>query len=241
MSNSLKFCFVIFTYGDDAYLLGQSIRALSKITPKRRIFVYDDAANPLPFAPHGVNYEQTYFNRNGNLNGPECVEGELFCMYEAATKAKADVVIKLDSDIILNNLKWLTDGHPLSEQIGFKLRSNQSFCSGACYSLPANAIIKMLRTLAETQIGQSEGESIAMSRLARSVGLSVRLWDCSEKKDMELWRASSINASSVKAGRISARALMLMNNLDVIYCTLIAPVRNKKADLMLMKNYLDNK
>ena len=116
MSNSLKFCFVIFTYGDDAYLLGQSIRALSKITPKRRIFVYDDAANPLPFAPHGVNYKQTYFNRKGNLNGPECVEGELFCMYEAATKAKADVVIKLDSDIILNNLKWLTDGHPFSEQ-----------------------------------------------------------------------------------------------------------------------------
>lgn len=237
----LKPVFCIFTYGEDAFLLGQSIRALQLLTPKHRIFVFDDAANPLPYPPDGVQYIQTHFERKGNLNGPECVEGELLCMYEAAMKVEANVVIKMDSDIILNNLKWLTDGDYLNEQIGFKLRSEQEFCSGACYSLPTSALLKMTRKLAETHIAPLEGESIAMSRLARSVGLFVRLWDCSEKKDSELWRASSINSSALHNGRIHSKEFLLMRNLDVIYCTLISPIRNKKADAALMKAYLDSK
>jgi hypothetical protein len=241
MSKALKYCFVIFTYGDDAHLLGQTLRALKAITPMRRVFVFDDAANPLPYPPHGVHYSQTHFKRNGNLNGTECAEGELFCMYEAAMKVKADVVIKLDSDIILNNMKWLTDGNPLEEQIGFKLRAEQNFCSGACYSLPTEALVKMLRILAKTPRNDFKGESIIMSYLARSAGYYVRLWDCSEKVDSELWRASSINASAVRDGQINSRELLLMKNLDVVYCTLISEQRDKNADLMLMKAYLDSK
>lgn len=238
---NIKPVFCIFTYGGDSFLLGQCIRALHLLTTKQRIFVFDDAATPLPFAPAEVQYVQTHFDRKGNLNGPECVEGELLCMYEAAMKVKANVVIKLDSDIILNNLKWLTDGDWKNEQIGFKLRSEQTFCSGACYSLPVSALLKMARRLAETHIAPLEGESIAISKLARSVGLSVRLWDCSAKSEDKLWRASSIYADALQNGKIRSKEFLLMRNLDVIYCTLISPIRNKKADAALMKLYLDNK
>ena len=239
----LKFAFVIFTYREDAYLLGQCLRALrmlpNDVSRKDNTFVYDDIENALPYAPRRCQYLLSNFNRNGNLNGDECIRGELLAMKHAAKETNANVVIKVDSDIIINNLDWCLNFDPLKSHIGFKFR-NQEHISGCCYSLPADAIFKMYQLSKTKSFGCSYPESIAMTKLSKEIGLEYVNHDCS-MNNKELWRACSLLSDDIKDGRLSAHALGLMRCLDVVLCELISEKRDKEANYQLMKQYLDLK
>lgn len=242
MPKPLKFCFVYFSYRYDAYLLGQSLRSL-RMLPKRlanksNIFVYDDAQNALPYAPNACRYNLTHFNRNGNLNGTECVDGMLFCMLEAAKKTNADVIIKIDSDIIINNMDWVKDFNPLQSHIGFQIQG-QSHVSGCCYSLPSSALVRMLKALKNEPISKDIPESILITRLSQKVGLDKVLHECDSSND-DLWRASSIEKKEIENG-LSNHAYGLMRNLDVVLCEIISDKRDKEMNFQLMKQYLDLK
>lgn len=242
MPKPLKFCFVYFSYRYDAYLLGQSLRAL-RMLPKRlanksNIFVYDDAQNALPYAPNACRYNLTHFNRNGNLNGTECVDGMLFCMLEAARLSGADVVIKIDSDIILNNLNWVKDFNPLQSHIGFQIQ-RQSHVSGCCYSLPSSALVRMLKALKNEPFSKDIPESILMTILSQKVGLDKVLHICNSTND-DLWRASSIEKKEIENG-LSNHAYGLMKNLDVAMCDVIGGGGDKNLNYKLMREYLDRK
>ena len=242
MPKPIKFCFVYFSYKEDAYLLGQSLRAL-RMLPRRlanqsNIFVYDDAQNALPYAPNACHYSKTFFNRKGNLNGCECVEGMLFCMLEAARLSGADVVIKIDSDIILNNLNWIKDFNSLQSHIGFQIQ-NQSHVSGCCYSLPTSALVKMLKVLRSEPKNRDIPESILMTSLSEKVGLKKVLHVC-DSSNTDLWRASSIDCKEIENG-LSPHAYGLMENLDVILCEVIGANGDKDINFKLMKEYLNRK
>ena len=242
MPKPIKFCFVYFTYKEDAYLLGQSLRALRmlprRLANKSNIFVYDDAQNALPYAPNACQYHLSFFNRNGNLNGSECVDGMLFSMLEAAKKTNADVVIKIDSDIIINNMDWVKDFNPLESHIGFQIQ-NQSHVSGCCYSLPTSALVPMLKSLRNESKSPNIPESILMTSLSEKVGLDKVLHVC-DSTNADLWRASSIERKEIETG-LTSHGYGLMKNLDVVMCDVIGGNRDKKLNFRLMKEYLDKK
>lgn len=239
----LNVVFVIFTYRDDAYLLGQCLRALRMIqerAPYRTdVFVYDDEKNALPYAPRDCHYLLSNFNRNGNLNGDDCIRGELLSMKHAAKESNADIVVKVDSDVIINNLDWCVDFQPKDSHIGFKFR-NQEHISGCCYSLPADAIFKMYQLSKTKSFGCNFPESIAMSILSREVGLKHVMHDCTPN-NKELWRACSLLKDDITDNKLSSHALGIMRCLDVVLCELISDKRDKEMNLQLMKQYLDLK
>ena len=236
------FCFCIFTYGEDAYMLWQCIRAIRKIGGTRNnIFVFDDAANPLPYPPPNVKYKQTYFDRKGNLNGKECTQGMLFSMLEAAKESKADVVIKVDSDTILNNLTWLLNNDFMNSHCGFKLKEDQHHISGQVYSLPSWCLFKMLQEIYKLPQSDLRGESILISHLSKRVGLEHVGYECNSKNH-ELWRCASISSSEIQEnGTVKPHGLLLMSCLDVVLCDLIeTDKRDKKKNALLMKAFLDH-
>ena len=239
----LSVVFVIFTYRDDAYLLGQCLRALRMIQerlPYRTdVFVYDDEKNALPYAPRDCHYLLSNFNRNGNLNGDDCIRGELLSMKHAAKESNADIVVKVDSDVIVNNLDWCLNFDPLHSHVGFQFR-NQTHQSGCCYSLPADAIFQMYQSAKTKNFGCNFPESVAMSHLSKEIGLNHVLHDCTPN-NTELWRACSLLKDDIKDNKLSSHALGIMRCLDVILCELISDKRDKEMNFQLMKQYLDLK
>lgn len=221
-------------------MLGQCIRALRKLGANRNnIFVFDDEKHPLPYQPPNTQYTLTTFNRRGNLNGTECVNGELWCMYEAAKISQAHVVVKVDSDVIVNSLDWILEKDFMCSHIGFHIGENKRHISGCCYSLPTWSIIPMIRALKNYPPNTDLGESFIIGHLADTVGLSHEPYECSTK-NTELWRASSILDSQLSnEGEITPHSLHLMKNLDVVLCDLITTVRDKHRNYLLMKSYLD--
>ena len=235
-----KIAIFIMSFSGDEGCLFQCVRALEKLSPRYdfEIFVIDDGHNPLENIPENVHYSKSFFNRNGNLNGRECVEGMLFCMLEAARLSGADVVIKIDSDIILNNLNWVKDFNPLQSHIGFQIQ-NQSHVSGCCYSLPTSALVKMLKVLRSEPKNRDIPESILMTSLSEKVGLKKVLHVC-DSSNPDLWRASSIDCKEIENG-LSPHAYGLMENLDVILCEVIGANGDKDINFKLMKEYLNRK
>lgn len=133
----MKIGIVYFTYGGDAEFLGLSLAGLEMLRKQTgdevEVFVFDDAAAPLAVVPEGVVYEQTSFAREGNLNGVACVDGMLEA-YAKAFERGADWVIKIDSDVVLNDVDWLR-GYELQAVAEVGCRHVNDFCSGACYAL----------------------------------------------------------------------------------------------------------
>jgi hypothetical protein len=158
-------------------------------------------------------------------------------MLEAARLSGADVVIKIDSDIILNNLNWIKDFNPLQSHIGFQIQG-QSHVSGCCYGLPASALVGMLKALKNEPISKDIPESILMTRLSQKIGLDKVLHVCDSSNE-DLWRASSIEKKEIENG-LSNHAYGLMRNLDVVLCEVIDG-HNKNLNFNLMKQYLDKK
>lgn len=190
-NNLVKFVFCIFTYGKDAYLVGQCVTALRRIGATRsNIFVFDDANEPLPYPIPNTQYKQTHFDRKGNLNGSECADGELLCMLEASKATNAHVVVKVDSDVLVNNLNWILEADFMNSHVGFHI-GERNHISGCCYSLPCWSIVPLLREIKKLPDDTTIGESILITHLAHSIGLSHVGYDCNSKNS-SLWRASSM-------------------------------------------------
>lgn len=120
---------------------------LRKVYPdvKLDVFLYDDANSPLPFVPEGVTYEQTTFERCGNLNNYKCVAGMLE-RYKRASDAGYDWVIKCDCDTIINNLEWVLSN---DREVVALIGKNRGHIQGPCYCLSTKAIDEMSKDITE--------------------------------------------------------------------------------------------
>lgn len=238
--NKVKFAFCIFTYGEDSYMLGQCIRAIRRLGATRsNTFVFDDAQNPLPYPVPNTQYRLTTFKRNGNLNGTECTDGELLCMYEASKECNAHVVIKVDSDVIINSLDWVLNNDFMTSHCGFRFCGKNHNC-GCCYSLPSWSLVPMIRELKKLPQNNFIGESLVITDLGKRVGLDQVGYNC-YTPDGDVWKAASVADSSLSSdGRIDPHSLMVMKSLDVILCDLLSTKpRNKHRNFLLMKAYND--
>jgi glycosyltransferase involved in cell wall biosynthesis len=93
------YCFFSFK-GDHESLL-QSIRSIRACHPTAKIAVFDDGRHHLPKPPPSDYYERTWFQRGGNLNGRECIMGELLAFQKAARLFGAQWVAKIDCDTVV--------------------------------------------------------------------------------------------------------------------------------------------
>ena len=93
--------YCLFSYALDHACLDQAIRSIRLSDPRGKIAVFDDGAKPLPKPPASDFYEKTWFARRGNLNGRECIIGELLCFAKAARLSGASHVAKVDCDTVV--------------------------------------------------------------------------------------------------------------------------------------------
>lgn len=145
----MKIAILYFTYKNDWELLEQSLKALPMVEKRMEdeleVFVVDESCNPLPKIPDGVNYSQSCFDRQKNLNGVECVEGML-TIYKSILEQGFDWLIKIDCDTVLNSIEWLRDkNNKLISQVGTSHK--MPYNSGSCYAVSLAGINAMLDRL----------------------------------------------------------------------------------------------
>lgn len=164
------YCF--FTYRQDRDCLLQAIRSIRLSDPRGKIAVFDDGRDPLS-APVGCDYyEQTWFERHGNLNGRECIMAEVLSFAKAARLFGAQYVAKVDCDTVVVR--------PLE---AFRLiRESRADLYGASwhdfgvwgpfYLLRASILPRMLECVNSVQ-HMSDEEDMGMTALVRASGGQV--------------------------------------------------------------------
>lgn len=101
----------IFTYAGDAQEAVACVRCARTALPGALVTVVDDSAALVPesvrrsILAYGARYRQSGFRRNGNLRGPECVQGIISTL--AGGAADNDIVVKIDSDTALLSGAWI--------------------------------------------------------------------------------------------------------------------------------------
>ena len=174
----MKIAVVYFTYGADAELLGLSMHAMEalKAHDEVEVFVFDDANAPLEVVPEGCTYEQTHFDRKGNLNGIECIDGMLALYESVLERTGADWVVKLDCDTYVNNLSFLR-GVNVEHVAQVGTNHCHDFCSGACYALSLAGVRAIKARLSEELMRQRAAiawcEDRVIGRVAETTGLRV--------------------------------------------------------------------
>lgn len=109
---------VVFCYRGEEELLPMSLGRLHAALPEARIHIMDDGADPIREeyvrkikAVCPCTYRATYFDRKRNLNGKECVVGELECMLDVMVENVNEngYVIKMDPDTLVLRPELIID------------------------------------------------------------------------------------------------------------------------------------
>lgn len=111
-----KIAICYFSYYKDKEFLNNSLTALEKTIKRHpehevRVYVFDDGncdkslkKKELVNSPTLIT---THFNREGNLNGFECIYGMFTEYAKISQKFNYDYLIKLDSDCIINSFDYI--------------------------------------------------------------------------------------------------------------------------------------
>lgn len=157
----MKLAFIYFTYLCDQLMLEYSIDSINRLKQfyDIDIFVVDDSNAPMTNIPSGVIYSKSTFNRNGNLNGKDCLIGIIKEYKKIFDYHNYDWCIKIDPDVYVNHLDWL-DSIPSNKQfyqIGVQsdLRKNKFnepyICYGCFHGLNNNGLINLIKNMNNLQ------------------------------------------------------------------------------------------
>lgn len=112
-----KIAICYFSYWKDLEFLNESLKHLYNTINRHtdyefKVYVFDDARcdkrlkkKELYGSPTLIS---TNFNRNGNLNGFDCINGMFEEYAKISQKFDYDYMIKLDSDCVLNSFDYIT-------------------------------------------------------------------------------------------------------------------------------------
>jgi hypothetical protein len=112
-----KIAVCYFSYYKDIDFLNESLKVLHKTINRHpehevRVYVYDDSRAKKNIKKSAIlspcTLISTSFNRNGNLNGYECINGMFDEYKKLQQRFDYDYLIKLDSDCVLNSFDYLT-------------------------------------------------------------------------------------------------------------------------------------
>lgn len=182
----MKIAICFFSYEKDAALLNAALRGVKRLQEMNPadvldVYVYDDAAAPMgrEAVPGWVEYAVTEFDRKGNLNGLECILGQLG-IYAGLVEGAAgyDWVIKVDSDTYINTLEWLRGVD--ARKVGYVGTNHvEDYGSGSCYALSrvGAAGVKSLleREVIRKRCAVASCEDRVFCRLCRMTGLGMEL------------------------------------------------------------------
>lgn len=109
MAKIPKLTIVTFCYRGEEEILPMTLDCVKKTLPTASIHLFDDSLDPLrqrtvdAITKVGIHYNKSTFDRKVNLNGKECVIGELECMLQAmdADNNTDGYVIKMDPDTLV--------------------------------------------------------------------------------------------------------------------------------------------
>lgn len=112
-----KIAICYFTYAEDINFINLSLKHLYSLIKSQndyevKIYVFDDARYKKQIKKKELSVPctliSTKFNRNGNLNGFECVNGMFNEYVKIREKFDYDYLIKMDSDCVLNTFDYIT-------------------------------------------------------------------------------------------------------------------------------------
>ena len=114
--NKKKIAVCYFSYWKDIDFLNESLKVLEATIARHpeyevRVYVFDDARDVKRLKKkqlHGSpTLIKTTFDRKGNLNGFECIDG-MFKEYKKIAKSfDYDYLIKIDSDCVINSFDYI--------------------------------------------------------------------------------------------------------------------------------------
>lgn len=141
--------FVWFTCRNDAGVLMRSVQSVLDVYPKATLVVCDDFSDGRTLHPAvvrilqkmGVIFVPTVWPRNGNLRGWKCAKEVSTTLKWAGKITGADVVVKIDSDVILVDSRWLDEFTTSNETVvaGMRSRCGRAFC-GVTYALKGEGL-----------------------------------------------------------------------------------------------------
>lgn len=111
-----KIAICYFSYAQDIDFLNQSLKSIKHVIDSdkhidARVYVFDDGRYKKQIKKKELSIPctliTTNFNRNGNLNGFECINGMFTEYTKILKKFEYDYLIKLDSDCVLNSFDYI--------------------------------------------------------------------------------------------------------------------------------------
>lgn len=159
-----------------------AVRRLSQELPI--VFVYDCNEEPPNFKGHNTAYIKSNFERKGNLNGKECIQGMTDIYIELLNKYNFDIIIKADADCFIVGLSWLAPLMNGYNMAGFQC-CNGLYCTGVCYALDKQAIIGIQEYIQHNDIephgGYHLAEDLSFTLLVLLSGNKVNMLNNKEK------------------------------------------------------------
>ena len=137
--------FVTFCYDKDAAMLTMAAERIHALAPGSRIIGVNDPAAPITGAVPGVTLIPGEFSRSGNLNGLECVAGELATFSRLLQQFGEDWLVKFDCDLWANDLTPFLSTPPAAPDYLSVERAEAFTPSGLIYRLSRHAVREMIK------------------------------------------------------------------------------------------------
>lgn len=176
-----KIAVCYFSYHKDIDFLNESLKHLQKTIERHsehevRVYVFDDGRcdknikkKELVGSPTLI---ATHFNRNGNLNGFECIYGMFTEYAKISQRFEYDYLIKLDSDCVLNTFDYIlaVENRLKKNNLLDKLGQIGSYfaqlcCYGCCQTFTRLGVGTILNLLNHMAKGESEEARIMKKRV----------------------------------------------------------------------------
>lgn len=149
MSRPPIFAFVWFTYELDHAILLRSVKAVRSHFPGAPLYIVDDVEGGKRLHKRvvqalgrmGCQFVPTTTPRRGNLRGWQCARMIANTFKWVQSTTGCEIVVKIDSDVLMLNPKWLHEFHGNKEATyaGMQSKCKRAVC-GPTYALKKEAV-----------------------------------------------------------------------------------------------------
>lgn len=148
-STNKKFAFVWFTYAMDHPILLRSVKSVASFFPGQKMYIVDDVSGGMALPKRviaalsrmGCVFIPTSVPRRGNLRGWACAKVIASTYKWIMDTEDVDVIVKVDSDALMLNPKWIVDfaEDETYRYGGMRSKCHRSVC-GPTYALKWDAV-----------------------------------------------------------------------------------------------------
>lgn len=161
--------YVFFAFEGDRGCLTQAIRAIRFNDPAASVSVFSDSSAPVAgLEPMVEHHEETFFDRQVNLNGHDCVMGMCDVMNQTVERFQPRHLIKIDCDTIAQFKSSENWGE--FDMLGSSFY--EGICFGPCYVLNPEILpeVYLQAKILEHDFDLVPWEDQAMSQIVRNIG-----------------------------------------------------------------------